>query len=348
MTQLTRRGFLRSAALASVGLAAQGSLQAMAQTGTPTPAPAPPPVTHWDGSPLGRVLLNYMTEYKEPSWKAAVSGKYYYWNNIVGIKQAVGGEGLYPTNHTWLQTETGYIYSSWVQPVSHIDTNPAVAIGEGGLWGQITVPMTDARSGPSDDSYRRHTMYYSTVNRIMAMENGYYKFSEIYGYEYWVKAAHVRIVTPEELAPLSPQVPADQKRIEISTHEQRLYAYEGETVVFSANVSTGSLTHPTPVGTYAVLDKRHGQRMTGGVGDGGYNLPGIPFICYFNSNWVATHGCYWHNDYGRRHSNGCINLMPEAAKWIFRWTTPVANYYDFRTTANAAAGQPGTKVIVRY
>src|SRR5688572_11319939 len=150
MVKLTRRGFLRSAALAGASLATQGTLQAMAQDATPTPQPAPPPVTHWDGSPLGRIMLNYMTEYSEPSWKAKPSGKYYYMNNIVGIKQAVGGEGLYSTNHTWLQTETGYIYSSWVQPVSHVDTNPVVPIGEGGAWGQVTVPMTDARSGSSD------------------------------------------------------------------------------------------------------------------------------------------------------------------------------------------------------
>jgi lipoprotein-anchoring transpeptidase ErfK/SrfK len=118
--------------------------------------------------------------------------------------------------------------------------------------------------------------------------------------------------------------------------------------VYAARVATGVPDHPTPHGAFRVLDKRHGQRMTGGLGEGAYNLAGIPWICYFNSTWVATHGCYWHNDYGRRHSNGCVNLLPADAVWVFRWTTPVANYWDFHTAANADAGQPGTRITVRW
>lgn len=347
MDPLTRRDFLRSAALAGVGLAAQGSLRALAQDGGPTPAP-PPPVTHWDGAPLGRILFNVLTEYTEPSWRAKPTGVFYRWNNIVPIKGAVGGYGLYPTNSTWLQTETGFIYSSWVQPCNHVDTNPVIPIGEGGAWGMVTVPITDVRSGPADDAPRRQSLYYSNVNRLVGVENDYYKIREIYGYEYWIKAAHVRVIPPEEIAPINSHIPPEAKRIEISIRDQRLWAYENDVEVYSAMLSSGQIEHPTPQGTFRVLDKRHGQRMTGGVGDAAYNLAGIPWICYFNSTWVATHGCYWHNDYGRRHSNGCINLLPEAAKWIFRWTTPYANYYDFTTKPNPDAGQPGTVVKVRY
>ena len=37
---------------------------------------------------------------------------------------------------------------------------------------------------------------------------------------------------------------------------------------------------------------------------------------------VAIHGAFWHNDFGERRSHGCVNVTPEDAKWIFRWTTP--------------------------
>jgi L,D-transpeptidase-like protein len=29
---------------------------------------------------------------------------------------------------------------------------------------------------------------------------------------------------------------------------------------------------------------------------------------------------YSHNDFGRPRSHSCINLTPQAAKWLFRWT----------------------------
>lgn len=347
MAPISRRVFLRAVALA--GLASPGAAQVFAQEGTPTPVPPPPPpVTHWDGSPLGRILLNVMTEYQEPSWRAKITGNLYRWNAIVPIVTAVGGEGLYASNHTWLQTATGYIYSSWVQPVNDVPTNPTVPIGEGGAWGMVTVPITDVRNAPRDDAPRRQSLYYSNVNRIVAVENDYYKMKEIYGYEYWIKAGHVRIITPEEVAPISPDVPPEAKRIEVRIGEQVLRAFEGDVEVFASRISSGVQEHPTPHGTFRVKNKRHGQRMTGGVGGSAYNLAGIPWICYFNSTWVATHGTYWHNDYGRRHSNGCVNLHPEAAKWVFRWTTPVANYWDYHTAADPAAGQPGTQIVVKW
>lgn len=42
-----------------------------------------------------------------------------------------------------------------------------------------------------------------------------------------------------------------------------------------------------------------------------------------DKNAVALHGTFWHNDYGTPHSHGCINLSPQDAKWLYRWTLPV-------------------------
>jgi lipoprotein-anchoring transpeptidase ErfK/SrfK len=48
----------------------------------------------------------------------------------------------------------------------------------------------------------------------------------------------------------------------------------------------------------------------------------VPWVSYFTSNGVAFHGTYWHNAFGVPHSHGCINMTPQAAKWVYRWTTP--------------------------
>jgi len=41
---------------------------------------------------------------------------------------------------------------------------------------------------------------------------------------------------------------------------------------------------------------------------------------------VAVHSTYWHNDYGVPRSHGCINVHPDDARWIFRWTNPAVEY----------------------
>jgi hypothetical protein len=73
----------------------------------------------------------------------------------------------------------------------------------------------------------------------------------------------------------------------------------------------------------------------------------VPWVSYFTWGWVAIHGTYWHNDYGRRRSNGCVNCSPEAAKWLFRWLTPPADYAALRTIASDV-GVPGTRVVVGW
>jgi hypothetical protein len=35
------------------------------------------------------------------------------------------------------------------------------------------------------------------------------------------------------------------------------------------------------------------------------------------------HGTYWHTNFGLQMSHGCVNMLNEDAKWLFRWTTPI-------------------------
>jgi lipoprotein-anchoring transpeptidase ErfK/SrfK len=106
--------------------------------------------------------------------------------------------------------------------------------------------------------------------------------------------------------------------------------------------------HETPAGTHFIWQKRISERMVADtVSDDPdfYNLPGVPFVCYFTDNWVATHGTYWHNDYGRPRSHGCVNMSPAAARWVWRWTTPhypIDEFYHVVTNR-----LDGTRVVVR-
>jgi hypothetical protein len=42
---------------------------------------------------------------------------------------------------------------------------------------------------------------------------------------------------------------------------------------------------------------------------------------YFHKSY-ATHGAFWHRNYGVQMSHGCVNLAPLDAKWIFFYADP--------------------------
>ena len=72
-----------------------------------------------------------------------------------------------------------------------------------------------------------------------------------------------------------------------------------------------------------------------------YDLPGVPWVSYFTEPGIAFHGAYWHNRFGTPMSHGCINMRPDAAKWIYRWTLPAVPPNQFLLES-----QNGTQVEI--
>jgi hypothetical protein len=64
---------------------------------------------------------------------------------------------------------------------------------------------------------------------------------------------------------------------------------------------------------------------------------------YFNGSY-ALHGAFWHNNFGRQQSHGCVNLAPLDGKALFGWTEPRLpdNWHGVMATPE----KPGTRVIV--
>ncbi|HNS51480.1 MAG TPA: LysM peptidoglycan-binding domain-containing protein [Anaerolineae bacterium] len=104
------------------------------------------------------------------------------------------------------------------------------------------------------------------------------------------------------------------KWIEVDLSSQRLYAHQGNTVVYSFIVSTGIARYPTPTGTFRVYAKYLSTPMSGP----GYYLPGVPHTMYFYRGY-AIHGTYWHNNFGHPMSHGCINLTRANAAALYGW-----------------------------
>jgi lipoprotein-anchoring transpeptidase ErfK/SrfK len=146
-------------------------------------------------------------------------------------------------------------------------------------------------------------------------------------YMFYVPAPHLRLIPPEEIYPISSNVPSNKKRIEVHLPEQLMIAYEFDHPVFMARVASGALfsngDFSTPSGRYMTFHKRYSRHMArGNLAANGYDLPGVPWNSYITEEGIAFHGTYWHNNFGHPRSHGCINLTPQAAKWVYLWTMP--------------------------
>jgi lipoprotein-anchoring transpeptidase ErfK/SrfK len=138
---------------------------------------------------------------------------------------------------------------------------------------------------------------------------------------------HAEIVadtpTPVYVAPTAaPNVPAQvagtggKRWIDVDLSQQRLYAYEGDTLIRSFVVSTGTWQTPTVTGKYSIWIKLRSAPMSGP----GYYLPDVPYIMYFYKGY-GIHGTYWHNNFGTPMSHGCVNMTIADAEWVYNFTS---------------------------
>lgn len=116
--------------------------------------------------------------------------------------------------------------------------------------------------------------------------------------------------------PAPSDAPTTGKWIDINLSKQRLTAYDGTTPVYTTAISSGLPTMPTVQGKFPIRVKLRSQHMSGP----GYFLPNVPHVMYFYSAY-AIHGAYWHTNFGRPQSHGCVNLPLPAADWVYNWAS---------------------------
>jgi lipoprotein-anchoring transpeptidase ErfK/SrfK len=295
------------------------------------------------------IYLNYI--FDQPSLKA----------QHVGVIPAGSVFGIYDTvqstddyyNKVWYRSEKGFVHSASVQPVRWEIQRPTLDLPPEGFFGEISVPFTSAQNGPGEHYNTAYRFYYSTtywVLKAQQLDDGsiwYQTLDDRTLKTYWVRGEHIRPVSDAELTPIDPTI--TDKRIEVDLEKQLFRAYQGGQVVLETLVSTGPYLRMenghrifgTPAGDWSILRKRPTRHMAGDDAASAdfFDLPGVPWVSYFHWWGVSIHGTYWHNDYGRPRSHGCVNMKPEDAKWVYRWTLPEAGIKDKEYLA-AGTGTP--------
>jgi lipoprotein-anchoring transpeptidase ErfK/SrfK len=270
------------------------------------------------------------------------------YDDVIPLYATTIGDALWPSNAIWYQTDGGFIHSAFVQPVENTPTSDILTnIIAPGIWTQVCVPIAVTRSSPAAP-WPGRKIYYGCVYRAVGTTigpngDGWYQLQDGITYRPgpFVPASSMRYIPQSQLEPIS--VGVADKRIEVNLKQQQLTAFEGDNAVFTTRVASGYGAHFTPIGEHFVIRKQHTAYMIGGEGSDAYDLPGVSFPVYFTYSGCATHGTYWHNDYGRPRSHGCVNVTNQAAQWLFRWTEPAVPYTEYGLTVKP---NEGTKVVV--
>ncbi len=349
MSSLSRRDALKLAGLALTSAAAN-----------PLRLPHPQDELFQRGM-AGRVCSELIYVYKEPDFSSERLSRRTR-DQLISLVEEVISEAGPPYNPRWYRIPGGYVHSAYVQVVKQLPPNPPLgSIPRTGILGEVTAPYTRAqryiRLAGWQPLYR---LYFGSVHWITGRDEGpdglpWYRLRDHYvGVDYHASAAHFRPIDPKEYSPISPGIHPEDKSIHVSIADQYLTAYEGSQAVLECQVSTGrhspkdlpegAIPSDTPIGNFRIQTKMPSRHM----GDGrltqeisAYELPGVPWTMVITETGVAFHGTYWHDNFGRRMSSGCINMRNPDALWLFRWANPVyeSNSYYKR--------ESGTLVMIR-
>ena len=140
----------------------------------------------------------------------------------------------------------------------------------------------------------------------------------------WIRTANLarpKVVPPPE------GIGAYDRWIDVDIEQQVLVAYQGKTPKYATLISSGrdNKASETPLGVFelwAKLDYTDMDDIERTDVPRNYSIQDVPWVQFFKGSY-GFHAAFWHNDFGRRRSHGCINLSPVDARYLFQFTEPV-------------------------
>ena len=340
MKPLSRREFLKLGAVSLAGLAFT-RFQPDSDT--------------FDDIELVRVAKDPVSVYTQPNDTSRIVAT---WprDSLIHVYGTVNS-GTPGYNPIWYRVFGGYMHRARLQQVRVHYNTPLASLPTPKVIAELTVPFTEAlRYNKWDGWSPIYRLYYSSTQWITGIDTGpdgkpWYIIQDEADKNvfYYVPAAQLRPIDPEEYSPLSPDVPAGRKRIEINLSTQTLTCYENDQVWFTTLVSSGALGMETPAGLHNIQVKLPSRNMstTSPLADDVIPLVGVPWTSFFTDKGHALHGTYWHNNFGVPMSHGCVNMRNEDALKLFRWSTPRAAFEDINLPTLDVKGY-GTMVDIHY
>jgi hypothetical protein len=159
----------------------------------------------------------------------------------------------------------------------------------------------------------------------------------------WMLPGDVRLF---HMAPPPPQLKPGERWIDVDLDAQMLVAFEGDMPVYATLISSGLKDTATTTGIYRVWLKESEADMKNLKAEDPYSVATVPWTQFFYPDEdLALHTAYWHNEFGRQRSHGCVNLAPRDARWLYYWSDP--QIPPGWTAATGVIEAPGSVVRVR-
>lgn len=288
----------------------------------------------------GRVVSQGLAVYKNPGDEAPAR-----WYTSVGTWVSIRAQRVVDGQVWYLVDRGGWVPASAVE-IGQLSEFHGLRVVPGMAmpFGFVVTDRLNVRAepgvaddNPPIDELQRYTAV-PILGRQDSADGTWYQI----GKNRWVSAQHVRRVAPV----VRPQeVGVDERWIEVNLREQTLAAYEGSQMVYATLISSGLPRWQTIVGLFRIWVKIKAGKMSGGSLENGdyYYLADVPWTMYFKGGY-GLHSAYWHDDFGRPKSHGCVNLSPLDAYWLFQWATPDLDPEE--RAVHSSAERPGTWVFV--
>ena len=193
----------------------------------------------------------------------------------------------------------------------------------------------NVRSGPGTEfpvvKTLRNGIVLKVDSKVENTEHTWYKivFDEWLRYpervtdDWYVASDYVEVLFDEGVKTIwEDGAPTTTKIIYIDRGDQMLYAYENDELFMERDISTGLTFSPTPRGTFTIFKKTPSRYMQGpipGITTDYYDMPGVPWNLYFTEQGAVIHGAYWHDQFGKQYSHGCVNVSTDYAKMLYNW-----------------------------
>jgi hypothetical protein len=200
---VSRRSFLKMTGAALTGAALSPYLQSRLVQSEPKAWP--------QGVRLGRMCWPWGVGVMTRPNPQGVELRKVYADEVVPIVRDIVGRGMAYHTHVWFELEDGYVYSPYLQPVMNLPQTPLTAVPAEGVWAEVSVPYVDGRALPQADAKVVYRLYYSVVLKVAEVTQGadgssWYRLTMETGIQLYAPAESFRIITDDELTPISPNV----------------------------------------------------------------------------------------------------------------------------------------------
>ena len=226
--------------------------------------------------------------------------------SVDGWIQRVGGEWVERSGARYAEASyyTGVLVSEdWQYPFVEI-------LDRTGIY----TSLNPGEEGSAESGYV--TRRYDVFNIFAEATDSAGDLWYLIGPDRWIRQEFVSKFQPIE----KPEDVIADRWVAVDLFEQTITAYEDETPVFTTLISSGVAEWSTNEGTFDIWARLARDAMSGATGaPEAYALQDVPWTMYFDGG-ISLHGTYWHDDFGYRHSHGCVNLSISDARWVFEWT----------------------------